>query len=105
MKHGVILGLLATTLLNSVIAYGLNNSTSTEGGSNVCNALAMSGGGTYGAYEAGALWGMFYTNDTKENREKFKYNVVTGISAGSINTGGLALFEWGDEENAIRTLS
>jgi len=94
--------LLASTLvLDSVLAYGLNNSTESGSRKKVCNALAMSGGGTYGAYEAGALWGMFYTNDTTENRKKFEYQVVTGISAGSINTGGLALFAVGDEENAI----
>jgi predicted acylesterase/phospholipase RssA len=65
----------------------------------------MSGGGTYGSYEAGALWGMFFTNDTTQNRKKFEYHVVTGISAGSINIGGLALFPIGYEGNAIRTLS
>lgn len=62
----------------------------------------MSGGGTYGAFEAGALWGMFYaSNDSK----KFEYDVITGVSAGSVNLGGMSLFEKEDVENMIVTLS
>jgi hypothetical protein len=30
-----------------------------------CLALTMSGGGTKGAYEAGALWGMYYALEDK----------------------------------------
>jgi predicted acylesterase/phospholipase RssA len=62
----------------------------------------MSGGGTYGAFEAGALWGMFYAaNDSK----KFEYDVITGVSAGSVNLGAMALFEKEDVENMIHILS
>lgn len=63
----------------------------------------MSGGGTYGAYQAGALWGMLYTDIY--DKHKFEYHVVTGISAGSINLGGVGLFAVGDEENMVKTLS
>ena len=30
-----------------------------------CTALAMSGGGTKGAFEAGVLWGMYHSSDDK----------------------------------------
>lgn len=53
-----------------------------------CKALAMSGGGSNGAWEAGVLWGFAHYG----NPEDFYYDVVTGISAGSINTAGIAGF-------------
>jgi len=93
--------ILAATLSNVVAT-----TNSTKDGKpevKVCNALAMAGGGTYGAYEAGALWGMLYTDIY--DKAKFQYHVVTGISAGSINTGGVALFPIGDEENMVNVLS
>ena len=49
-----------------------------------CKALSMSGGGSEGAYEAGGLWGLFF-NTPEDQRDKFAYDVVTGVSAGSIN--------------------
>jgi len=62
----------------------------------------MSGGGTLGAYEIGAVYGMYFNS---EDKTKFEYDVITGVSAGSINTGGMGLFEVGDEENMLITLS
>ena len=53
-----------------------------------CRALALSGGGNNGAWEAGVLWGfMNYGNPAD-----FEYDVVTGVSAGSINA--LAISGW-----------
>jgi predicted acylesterase/phospholipase RssA len=52
-----------------------------------CIALAMSGGGSNGAWEAGVLWGLAHDNP---NIEDFYYDVVTGVSAGAINTAALA---------------
>jgi predicted acylesterase/phospholipase RssA len=54
----------------------------------VCRALAMSGGGSNGAWEAGVLFGFAMTG----NPEDFYYDVISGISAGSVNTAGLAGF-------------
>jgi len=48
---------------------------------NTCTGLALSGGGSNGAWEMGVLWGFLHNG----NPEDFKYDVVTGISAGSIN--------------------
>jgi len=52
----------------------------------VCRALVMSGGGNNGAWEAGVIWGMLNYGDPAD----FAWDVVTGISAGSINTSALA---------------
>jgi hypothetical protein len=54
----------------------------------LCHALAMSGGGSNGAWEAGMLWGFAHS----ANPSDFYYDVMTGISAGAINTAGLAGF-------------
>lgn len=67
-----------------------------------CIALAMSGGGTFGAYEAGVLHGLVH-GDT--DKTKYEYDVVTGVSAGAINTGAVSVFEIGDELNMVDVLS
>ena len=46
-----------------------------------CTALALSGGGSNGAWEMGVLWGFLHYG----NPDDFRYDVLTGISAGSIN--------------------
>ena len=52
----------------------------------------MSGGSNNGAWEIGVLWGLaHYGNPTD-----YYWDVVSGISAGSINTAGLA--GWKPEE-------
>ena len=62
----------------------------------------MAGGGTRGAYEAGALWGLV---NAAANKSAYAYDVVTGVSAGSLNLGGMATFEIGDESNMVNVLS
>ncbi len=67
-----------------------------------CRALAMSGGGSKGSYEAGALWGMYFN---AANGSDYAYDVSTGVSAGALNTGALALYAPGDEANMLEFLS
>ena len=62
----------------------------------------MSGGGAYGSYETGVLWG-FIKN--AENPVDFQYDVVTGVSAGSINAIGIGLWEQGQEDPMIEWMS
>jgi predicted acylesterase/phospholipase RssA len=62
----------------------------------------FSGGGSKGAFEAGALWGMIHAH---ENKTMFEYDVVTGISAGAINAAGVSLFDKGDEMELVEWLS
>ena len=59
-------------------------------GAEVCRALAMAGGGSKGAFEIGALWGMYYA--TKAVGDAFDYDVLSGVSAGSINSFAMSLF-------------
>ena len=62
----------------------------------VCRALVMSGGGSNGAWEAGVLWGFLNYGDHAD----FAYDVITGVSAGSMNTAALAGWEVGNEAKA-----
>mmetsp|Transcript_3721 Transcript_3721/g.4263 ORF Transcript_3721/g.4263 Transcript_3721/m.4263 type:complete len:86 (+) Transcript_3721:51-308(+) len=59
----------------------------------VCRALALSGGGSNGAWEAGVLWGFLNYG----NPADFKYEVVTGVSAGAINSLAISGWELGKE--------
>ena len=52
----------------------------------------MSGGGSWGVYESG----VFDALVSLLPAEEVAYNVVIGISAGSINSMGIAQFEQGD---------
>ncbi len=61
-----------------------------------CRALALSGGGSYGAYEAGAINGIVSTIEPEE----YAYDYVTGVSAGSMNGGAFAMFPKGEEEKS-----
>ena len=69
-----------------------------------CTALAMSGGGSKGSYEAGALWGLYYS-DVNATADKYAYDVITGVSAGALNTACGAMFAPSDVENFIIFLS
>ena len=61
-----------------------------------CRAVALSGGGSNGAWEMGVLYGFTHYG----NPSDFAYDVVTGISAGSINAIQLMSYAVGDEVNA-----
>ena len=67
----------------------------------VCRALVMSGGGSNGAWEAGVLWG-FINYGTPSD---FTYDVVSGVSAGSMNTAAFAGYAIGDEASYVQYLS
>ena len=55
----------------------------------------MSGGASKGSYEAGVLYGMYHN---AEDKSKFEYDVISGVSAGAINAGFLALFDQNETE-------
>lgn len=59
----------------------------------VCRTLSLEGGGSKGAYEAGAIWALANLS----NPEDVKWNVISGISVGSLNTGALIQFPVGQE--------
>ena len=66
-----------------------------------CRALVLSGGSNNGAWETGVMWGLVnYGNSTD-----FTWDVVTGVSAGAINTAGIATWAPGTEKDMIEWLS
>ena len=66
-----------------------------------CKALVMSGGGSNGAWEAGVLWGLMHYDDPK----RYQYDVVSGVSIGSVNAAALAMWPIGKEVEASEYLS
>ena len=54
-------------------------------------------GGVKGAYEIGALKALV---DNLEAQE-VAYDVVSGVSVGSINSAGLSLYKKGDEKSGL----
>jgi predicted acylesterase/phospholipase RssA len=62
-----------------------------------CRVLALEGGGDHGAYQAGVLKGLISNLKSSETR----WDVVTGISVGSLNAAALAIYEIGDETAAV----
>lgn len=65
-------------------------------GTNGCNILSLSGGGAHGAFQAGVL--------KKLHQQGKKWNIITGISVGSINGIGLGLFNVSNQEMGIELL-
>jgi predicted acylesterase/phospholipase RssA len=53
-----------------------------------CRALVLQGGGDLGAYQAGGVVGLMDNLDPIETQ----YDVVTGVSAGSINGIAMAVY-------------
>lgn len=66
-----------------------------------CHALVMSGGSNNGAWEAGVIWGLVNYG----NPEDFVWDVITGVSAGAINTCATVVFPPGEEVAMAQFLS
>ena len=62
--------------------------------------LSLSGGGAKGAYEVGALHQLTRMLKSPESH----YDVVSGVSVGSINAAGVALFGIGEEKEMANFL-
>lgn len=62
--------------------------------------LSLSGGGSKGAYEVGAIYQMMQMLEAPENY----WDVVSGVSVGAINAAGLSLFGKGEEIDAAEFL-
>ena len=65
-----------------------------------CRVLSLRAGGTKGAYEVGVLTEMLNWVDPKE----MEYDVVEGVSAGSVNSALISIFNKGDEKAAFENL-
>jgi predicted acylesterase/phospholipase RssA len=66
-----------------------------------CKALILSGGANNGAWEAGVIWGLLHNGDPKD----YEWDVISGISAGSLNTAALSPWKIGREYEASEWLS
>lgn len=60
----------------------------------------MEGGGDKGAYQAGAIRGLFESLPKHES----SYDVVSGVSIGAINGVGYSLHKPGNEDEATQWL-
>ena len=56
--------------------------------------LSVAGGGAKGAYEIGAIHELVNTLDSPDSH----YDVISGVSVGSINAAGAGLFGVGEEK-------
>ena len=72
-----------------------------QAGDKKCRALALSGGANHGAWEAGVMWGLLHYG----NPEDYSWDVVTGVSAGAINTAAISTFAPEDTLNMTEYLS
>jgi predicted acylesterase/phospholipase RssA len=62
-----------------------------------CRALAMSGGGDLGAYQFGVLKSLIYNLPSIETQ----WDVVSGVSAGTLNSASIAIFAQGQEKEYV----
>lgn len=62
--------------------------------SDKCYALVLGGGGVRGAYEVGALLALTELVPAEE----MKYNIISGVSVGAMNSCFCVGFEVGDEK-------
>lgn len=60
----------------------------------ICRTVSLEGGGSHGAYEAGAIWTMVNTLSAVD----VEYDIVSGISTGALNTGAIVQFPKGQEK-------
>ena len=67
----------------------------------VCRALALSGGANNGAWEVGVLHSWINEGRT----EDFAYDVVTGVSVGSINGFFISVWPKGQEVEMVEAAS
>ena len=62
----------------------------------------MSGGGSFGTYEAGVLYGLV---KNAEDPSDFAWDVMSGVSAGSMNSLAGSLWPVGSENEMVEWLS
>jgi predicted acylesterase/phospholipase RssA len=65
-----------------------------------CRVLGMRGGGIHGAFEVGVL--KAFTDNLSPI--DYRYDVISGVSVGALNTGLLSVFDYGQEKQAVEFL-
>ena len=81
--------------LAAIFAASLSIQTATATKS--CKALVLSGGANNGAWEMGVIWGFVNYG----NASDFNYDVVTGVSVGSINSLFFSGWPIGEEKAMV----
>lgn len=66
-----------------------------------CRTLVLEGGGAFGAYQAGGVLGLIAGLPTEETA----YDVITGVSAGSLNAAAFTQFPRGEEDSVSQLIS
>ena len=87
--------------MRSFLTLAISASLAAAEDQKVCKVLVLSGGASNGAWEAGVLWGLANYG----NESDFYYDVVSGVSAGALNTAGVAGFAPEDVKSAAQFLS
>lgn len=64
-----------------------------------CNAISFESGGDKGSFQAGAIFAFTHLLDAESD-----YDVITGVSVGSINSLGIALTSKGEFEEQANIL-
>ncbi|CDW82507.1 patatin-like phospholipase family protein [Stylonychia lemnae] len=82
IAQGSYLGLTLSTLLL------LNIHNLSAKSKDQCYALALSGGANKGAYQAGVIHGLAHLLPSEE----VEWDVITGVSAGALNAGGISVW-------------
>ena len=83
-------------LICSIILFSILRISFSQKKPKTCHVLALEGGGDKGAYQGGVIKGLIDNLPSNKTR----YDVVTGISVGSINAAAFSVFKKGDEKEA-----
>ena len=84
-----------------LLSFLLSLSTCEESNKKICRALALSGGANKGSYQIGVVKGLTELLPPEE----VQYDVVSGVSTGSINAGGMSRFPVGTEKEMVEFFS
>jgi len=85
---------LLLLVLSAITMQGTSSNTSVK--KDKCYVLALEGGGDKGAYQSGVLKGLV----DSVSSEDIQWDVITGVSVGSIDAIAIATFETGKEIEA-----
>ena len=83
-------------VLSAITCQGMSSSNNTTSKKDKCYVLALEGGGDKGAYQSGVLKGLVDSIPS----EDIQWDVITGVSVGSIDAIAIATYDLGKESEA-----
>ena len=87
--------------ISTLLAIAASQANLASAADDKCRALVLSGGSNNGAWEAGVVWGLLHYGDPTD----YEYDVISGVSAGALNTGMFSTWEKGDELRMSESIS